>query len=39
MPAGLILAIDIGDRLPVAVADDEARVGLVDEPWWREAAR
>ncbi len=27
-PAPLVLAVDVGQRLPVAVADDEAGVGL-----------
>ena len=36
--AGLILTIDEGQCLPVAVADDEARGGLLDRPRRREAA-
>ena len=28
-PSRLILAIDMGDRLPIAVADDEAGVGFL----------
>jgi hypothetical protein len=43
LPTGLILEIHVGQRLPVAVADDEAPpiqlgVGLVDGPGRREAA-
>ena len=30
--AGLILEVDVSERLPVAVADDEAGVGLLDGP-------
>ena len=42
-PSGLILEIDVGERVPVGVADDEAPpiqlgVGLVDGPGRREAA-
>jgi hypothetical protein len=29
-PSGLILEIDVGERLPVGVADNEAGVGLLD---------
>ena len=36
--ARLFLAIDAGERLPVVIADDEAGVGLLDEPGRREAA-
>ena len=36
--AGLIFEIDVGERLPVGVADDEAGVGLLDGPGRREAA-
>jgi hypothetical protein len=35
----LILAIDVGERLAVLVADDGARVGFFGRPRWREAAR
>src|SRR6516164_1641678 len=35
----LLLEIDIGERLPVGVAHNEAGVGLFDVAWWREAAR
>src|SRR5580704_5335197 len=35
----LILEIDIRERLPVGVADDEAGLLLVDRPGRREAAR
>jgi hypothetical protein len=28
----LLLEIDVGERLPVGVADDEARVGFLDGP-------
>ena len=31
-PAGLLLEIDVGERLPVGVADDEAGVRLLDGP-------
>ena len=36
--SGLFLEIDVGERLPVAVADDEALpiqlwIGLLDGPW------
>jgi hypothetical protein len=34
----LILEIDVGERLPVVVAHDEASVGLVGGPRRREAA-
>jgi hypothetical protein len=37
--ARLILEINITDRLPIAVADDETRIGLFDDPRRREAAR
>ena len=35
----LLLEIDIGKRLPVGVADDEAGLLLVDQPGRRDAAR
>jgi hypothetical protein len=39
-PAGLFLEIEIGERLPGIVADDQAGVVvLFDRPRWREAAR
>ena len=38
-PPEFILAIDVGERLPISVADDEAGVGLLDGPGRREAAR
>jgi hypothetical protein len=38
-PSRLLLAIDVSERLPVGVADDEAGVGLLDGPGRREAAR
>ena len=38
-PARLLLEIDVGERLPVAIANDEAGVGLLDGPGRREAAR
>jgi hypothetical protein len=34
----LLLVVDVGERLPVDVADDEAGVGLLDGPRRREAA-
>jgi hypothetical protein len=34
----LLLKIDLGERLPVAFADDEASVALLDGPGRREAA-
>ena len=37
-PAGLVLEIDVRQRLPVVVLHDETGVGLVDRPWRREAA-
>ncbi len=38
-PAGLILEVEIGERLPGTVADDEAGVvRLIDRPGRREAA-
>jgi hypothetical protein len=37
-PFRLLLEIDVGERLPVGVADDEAGVGLLDGPGRREAA-
>jgi hypothetical protein len=38
-PTGLILEIEIGERLTAGVADDEARlVVFLDRPGWREAA-
>jgi hypothetical protein len=36
-PAGFILEIDIGERLPVVVADDKAGVQFLDRPRRREA--
>ena len=38
-PAPLLLEIDVGERLPVGVADDEAGVGFLDGPGRREVAR
>jgi hypothetical protein len=35
----LSLEIDVGERLPVGVADDEAGLLLVDQPGRRDAAR
>ena len=35
----LILEIDVGERLPIGIADDEAGVGLLGGPGRREAAR
>jgi hypothetical protein len=29
-PSRLVLEIDVGERLPVGVADDEAGVGLIN---------
>ena len=37
-PAGLVLAIDVAQRLSVTVLDDEAGGRLFDRPRWREAA-
>src|SRR5581483_2592574 len=37
-PAGLLLVIDIRQRLPVGVADDETRRALLDGPGRRETA-
>jgi hypothetical protein len=37
-PAGLILEIDVGERLLVRVPDDEAGVRFLDGPRRREAA-
>ena len=37
-PSGLLLAIDVSERLPVGVADDEAGVGFLDGPGRREVA-
>ena len=34
----LVLEIDVGERLPIGVADDEAGVGLLGGPGRREAA-
>jgi hypothetical protein len=31
-PTGLILEIDVSERLPVGVADNEAGIGLLDGP-------
>jgi len=36
-PTGFVLEIEIAERLPVVVADDEA--GVLDGPGRREAAR
>jgi hypothetical protein len=36
--AGFVLKIDLGERLPAVVADDEAGVGLFDGSGRREAA-
>jgi hypothetical protein len=36
--ARLLLAIDVGERLPVGVADDETLGGFLDGPRWRETA-
>ena len=33
-----VLEVDVGERLPVGDADDEAGVGLPDRPGGREAA-
>jgi hypothetical protein len=38
-PSRLLLEIDVGERLPVGVANDEALWVLVDHPRRREAAR
>ena len=35
-PSRLLLEINVGERLPVGVADDEAGVGLLDGPGRRE---
>jgi hypothetical protein len=35
----LLLAIDVGERLPAGVADDETGLLLLDRPGRREAAR
>jgi hypothetical protein len=37
-PPRFILEIDVGERLPIGVTDDEAGVGLLGGPWRREAA-
>ena len=37
-PPRLVLEIDVGQRLPVGVTDDEAGLGLLDGPGRREAA-
>ena len=37
-PSRLILEIDVGERLPVSVADDKAGIGLFGGPRRREAA-
>jgi hypothetical protein len=34
----LVLEIDIGERLPVVVADDKAGGLFFDDPGWREGA-
>ena len=34
-----ILVIDMRERLPNAVLDDEAREVIFNDPWWREATR
>jgi hypothetical protein len=36
--AGLVLEVDVGERLPVGIADDEAGVGFLSGPGRREAA-
>jgi hypothetical protein len=36
--AGLVLEIDVGERLPVVIADDDAGVGLLGRPGRRAAA-
>jgi hypothetical protein len=38
-PTGLVREIDVGQRLPAGVADDEAGVGFFGGPGRREAAR
>ena len=38
-PTGLLLEIDVGERLPVVIADDVAGVGLLGGPGRREVAR
>ena len=39
VPAGLRLIVDVAQRLPVVIPDDEAAsIVLFDVPWWREAA-
>jgi hypothetical protein len=35
----LFLVIDIRERLPVAVLDDEASEMVFNYPWWWKAAR
>jgi hypothetical protein len=37
-PSRLLLEVDVGERLPVGVADNEADVGLLDGPGRRKAA-
>jgi hypothetical protein len=37
-PAGLLLIIDVAERLLISIADDEARAVIFKVPWWREAA-
>ena len=37
-PAGLVLEVDLGERLAAAVSDGEARGLLLGGPRWREAA-
>jgi hypothetical protein len=36
MKSGRSIEVDVGERLPVGVADDEASVGLLGGPRWRE---
>ena len=38
-PSGSLLEVDVGEHLPVGVADDEAGVGLLDGQGRREAVR
>jgi hypothetical protein len=37
-PPGLVLEIDVGQRLPVVVLYNQASIGLFGFPWRREAA-
>jgi hypothetical protein len=39
LPPRLFLVIDVRERLPVAVLDDEASEVIFNCPRWREAAR